>query len=294
LLKSLKIDCHCHLFYPENTIALMQKMFHVFKQYGFYSRMMGAAEGVQPISATNIVRKTVAHAKRAGLHKICLLAASEKENHRIKEWVKVDPDLFIPFFNPPEKSKEPEELSQIVELALRVDGFMGLKVLLPFHKKYLNDAVLYPAYEVAIKYAVPILFHTGYPPPGTPARKMQLHMANPALLGEVLASFPRLKVIIAHCGYPWTDVGIALACQFPNVYLDISNMIYMQPANLQRVLEHAREMIGLDKILYGSDGFCPELVEACVYLFDKSNYLTAEEKQKILGLNALQLLNLTK
>ncbi len=253
---------------------------------------MANLEKIELSKAKNTVLKTSFHAQQAGLDKIVLLAASAKENATIKDWVKANPTLFIPFFNPPEKSDDPDEISRAVEQALAKDGFKGLKILLPFRKKVLSDKNLYSAYEVAKKYDVPVLFHTGYPPPGTPGHKMGLSRAQPALLDDMIASFPGLKIILAHCGYPWTDVGIALACQFPNVHLDISNMMYMMPDKLREVLLHAKEVIGLNKILYGSDGFCPEMVEACVYLFENNEYLSKDETRRIMGLNAQKLLQL--
>lgn len=288
----MRIDSHCHLFYEQNTIDSMLKGFKVFEGYGFHQRILKALEDIEPINEKDIILKSATHAQRAGLNKVVLLSASARENERIRDWVKAKPELFIPFFNPPEKSENSEEIAQAVEKALTEDGFRGLKILLPFRKKLLNDKNLYPAYEVANKHKVPVLFHTGYPPPGTPGHKMGLSSAQPAMLDQVIASFSELNIILAHCGYPWTDVGIALACQFPNVHLDISNMMYMMPNKLREVLLHAKEVIGLDKILFGSDGFCPEMVEACVYLFERSDYLTSEEKEKIMGLNAQRLLNL--
>ena len=288
----MRVDFHCHLFYEENTAESVQKTFQIFEGYGFHQRMMKALEKIEPIDAENVILRTSGYAYRAGLDKVVLLAASAKENVRVREWVKLKPDLFIPFFNPPEKSEDPEEISQAVEQALAKDGFKGLKILLPFRKKLINDRNLYPAYEIARKYDVPVLFHTGYPPPGTPGHKMGLSRADPALLDDVIASFSNLKIILAHCGYPWTDVGVALACQFPNVHLDISNMMYMMPDKLREVLLHAKEVIGLNKILYGSDGFCPEMVEVCVYLIEKNDYLREDETKRIMGLNAQKLLKL--
>ena len=288
----MKIDFHQHIYYRENTFDAMKKGFQVFEGYGFYARIMETLERITPIDNKNIILKSSAHAERAGLDKVVLLSASAKENEVIQKWVKTKPDLYIPFFNPPEKSEDPNEISQTVEQAFSTNGFKGLKMLLPFRKKLLNEKNLYPAYEIAKKFDVPVLFHTGYPPPGTPGHKMKLSDAHPGMLDEVIASFPKLKIIIAHCGYPWSDVGIALATQFPNVHLDISNMTYMIPNKLREILLHAKEVIGLNKILYGSDGFCPEMVEACFYLFEKNNFLTKEETAKILGLNAQKLLKL--
>lgn len=289
---SPKIDFHCHLFYKQNTPESMMKQFEVFNGYGFAERIRENLERIKPITEENVILKTSAHAKRAGLDKIVLLSASANENVLMKDWVATEPDLFIPFFNPPEKSEDSAEISQAVEQALGEEGFKGLKMLLPFRGKLVNEKKLYPAYEIALNYNVPVLFHTGYPPPGTPGHRMKLSMAQPAFLDEVIASFPKLKIIMAHCGYPWSDVAVAMACQFPNVHLDVSNLMYMMPNKMREILLHAKEVIGLDKILFGTDGFCPEMMEFCVYLFEAVDYLTPQEIEKIMGLNAQKLLKL--
>jgi predicted TIM-barrel fold metal-dependent hydrolase len=289
----MRIDFHCHLFYEQNTQQSMKTQFQIFEGYGFFERMMTLLEKIKPIEESNIILKTYQYAKRVDLDKIVLLSASANENTLIKNWVQQKPDFFIPFFNPPEKSEKPEEIQAAVERALSTDGFKGLKILLPFRSKWVNEKNLYPAYEMAKNYDVPILFHTGYPPPGTPGHRMQLNKANPALLDEVIASFPKVKIIMSHCGYPWSDIAIALACQFPNVHLDISNLMYMMPNKMREILLHAKEVIGLDKILFGSDGFCPEMVEICVQVCEAIDYLSSDEKKKILGLNAAKLLKLT-
>lgn len=288
----MRIDFHCHLFYERNTFEFVMKQFQAFEGYGFHQRIKENLEKIEPVAAENVILKTHAHGKRAGLDRIVLLSASVNENKLIKEWVKAKPDFFIPFFNPPEKSEDATEISNAVEHALGEEGFKGLKLLLPFRGKHINDKNIYPSYEIAGKYDVPVLFHTGYPPPGTPGNKMKISSAHPAMLDEVIASFPKLKIIMSHCGYPWSDVAIALACQFPNVYMDVSNLMYMIPNKMRDILLHAKEVIGLNKILFGTDGFCPEMVEACVYLFEGIDYLKPHEIEKIMGLNAQKLLKL--
>ncbi len=66
----------------------------------------------------------------------------------------------------------------------------------------------------------------------------------------------------------------------------------MQPNRLKELLIQAKEIIGLEKILFGSDGFVPEQIEMTSNYFDNIDFLTNEEVEKILGLNAAKLLNL--
>ena len=135
----MRLDFHCHLFYERNTYEFMMKQLKAFEGYGFHQRIKENLEKIEPLTAENVILKTHAHAKRAGLDKVVLLSASANENKLIKDWVNTKPDFFIPFFNPPEKSEEPSEISGILEQALGEEGFKGLKILLPFRGKQVND-----------------------------------------------------------------------------------------------------------------------------------------------------------
>ncbi|MHA1298183.1 MAG: amidohydrolase family protein [Candidatus Helarchaeota archaeon] len=288
----MRIDFHCHLFYKKFTPDFVKSLFKPFKGYSFYNRILEASEGIIDPQTTDPIEKAIIFARRVELDKIVLLSTSNNENKLIRDWIKAKPDLFIPFFNPPEKSENKKEVLETVEKAIIEDGFKGLKIMLPFRGKRLNSETLFPAYEIATREKIPVLFHSGYPPPGTPGRRMKISDANPAFIDSIVASFPYLKIILAHMGYPWIDTAISLACVFPNIYLDISNMIYMLPTRMKDALLYAKDIIGLDKILYGSDGFCPEFIEFCAKKFLALDYLEKSEIDKIMGLNAKKLLNL--
>ncbi|MHA1626266.1 MAG: amidohydrolase family protein, partial [Promethearchaeota archaeon] len=126
--------------------------------------------------------------------------------------------------------------------------------------------------------------------PGT--RKNVLTYSNPIVIDEFINSFPKANIIIAHMGFPWTDIAIALATQYPNIYLDISNMAYMMPKRLEELLLQAKEIIGTRKILFGSDGSLPEMIEIAFDYINNADFLTKEDIDNILGLNAQKLLKI--
>jgi len=64
------------------------------------------------------------------------------------------------------------------------------------------------------------------------------------------------------------------------------------PSRLKELLIQAKEMIGTHKIIFGSDGTIPEMIEIAVNYFDNIDFLTKEDLENILGLNAARLLNL--
>ncbi|MBD3228170.1 MAG: amidohydrolase family protein [Candidatus Lokiarchaeota archaeon] len=285
----MQIDFHCHIFPGSSSMETLKSQFKNFRGYGFYERIIESVRNTESIETDDIIEKTLFHAKNAGLDKIVLLPLSIRQNDEIKKWYNAAPDKFIPFFNPPEKSTRAERVEELIKTALTSDIYKGLKIMVSFRKKRLNDEIIYPACEVAEKLQVPTLFHTGYPPPGT--KKQVLTYSNPLYLEELIASFPKLKLIIAHMGYPFVDIAISLAVQYPNVYLDISNLTYMMPNRLEKFLLRAKEIIGVEKILFGSDAFTPEMLEMTVNNFNTIESLGAKEKDRILGGNARKILS---
>ena len=286
----MKIDFHCHIFYEKSldSIKFLKNLFEGFENYGFYQRIIKQVSSTNTIKTNNIIEKAIYHAKKANLNKIVLLPLSHNENKLVKDWTNYNNKLFIPFYNPPEKST-PENIKIAVENALLRDIYKGLKIMLPFRKKFLNESALYTAWEIAEKLEIPVLFHTGYPPPGT--TKQVLKYANPINLEDIISSFTRLKIIIAHFGYPFTDIALSLAVQYKNVFLDISNLTYMMPNKLKNFLLDAKEIIGVEKILFGSDAFVCEMLETTINYFNQINFLSDNDIDKILGLNAIKLLS---
>ncbi len=196
----MRIDVHCHLFQNVNSIEALNSQFKEFRGYGFFERILRYMEDTKSIKTDNIMEKTIFHIKRAKIDKVVLLPLSIKENEKVKEWTNYAPEVFIPFFNPPEKPIGTISIGESIENAVIKDNFRGLKVMLPFRKKNLNDKILYPALEVAQNHKIVVLMHSGYPPPGT--KRNVLTYSNPVNIDELISSFPKLCFILAHMGFP--------------------------------------------------------------------------------------------
>ena len=68
--------------------------------------------------------------------------------------------------------------------------------------------------------------------------------ANPVSVEQIIQDFPKLKVIIAHFGWPWILESVMLALKYANVYLDTSiNITGTSAESLRRVLG---EQVGLE------------------------------------------------
>ncbi|MHA1375595.1 MAG: amidohydrolase family protein, partial [Promethearchaeota archaeon] len=193
----MRIDFHCHVFQKHVTREVLGAI-RQFEGYGFYDRMLGKVQELETIKTDDIIQRTLYHIKKAGLDKVVLLPVNMKENEMVKKWHREAPDIFIPFYNPPEKESIEVNVKEVIQKAIKEEGYKGFKIMLSFREKKLNDKILYPTLEVAEKYKVPILMHSGYPPPGT--RKNVLTYSNPIVIDEFINSFPKANIIIAHMG----------------------------------------------------------------------------------------------
>lgn len=113
-----------------------------------------------------------------------------------------------------------------LEAAIRGLGLRGLKLSPPTQEFYPNDQKLaYPIYEVAQSLGIPVIIHAGL----SWEPKARLKWAQPLLVEDVAADFPKLNIVIAHLGWPWVLDCVALALKYPNIHLDTSALYFDNP-----------------------------------------------------------------
>jgi predicted TIM-barrel fold metal-dependent hydrolase len=114
---------------------------------------------------------------------------------------------------------------------------------------------------------------------------------------QLIKECPDLRIAIGHFGMVTVDgwqKQIELACN-KNVYVEsggitwlFNSEFYPYPSAVDAILE-ARDICGIDKLMWGSD--YPRTMTAITYRMSqdfiiKSDKMSAEEKEKFLGLNA--------
>ncbi len=103
--------------------------------------------------------------------------------------------------------------------AVKELGCRGLKIHSSANSVYPNDErKMGRIYEFCQERGVPILFHTGT----TGLGDCDVKYSKPEFLDEVCQRYPDLKVVMAHFGWPWADVTLAVALRNPNVFIDVS------------------------------------------------------------------------
>lgn len=220
----------------------------------------------------------------------------KSSNAEIAELVKRNPEKFLGF-----GSVNPNKDRSYVESKLKEISALGLKGIKMLPTLQLFSPVENENFKVICEYCeknrLPLLYHTGCDPgpweiPGLSED------ANPKYLRPILEIYKPI-IVLAHAGsysaYKpgiWMEEAFELGKNFENVYFDsaaVSSLIYSE-----KIIKRIRDEIGFDRLLYGSDypvvwgsdmAYEVNVIKSCKYLSD-------DEKEKILGLNAARILNI--
>lgn len=169
-------------------------------------------------------------------------------------WV---PDEYVAEFvaRAPEKligfaACDPTQPEHMAELKHAFDGLKlrGLK-LGPIYAGFdPRDRLCDPIYRFCQERGLPILFHTGT----TFNSKAPLEFGRPGLLDDVASRYPELRMVLAHCGHPYSEECLVTIRKHPNLYADIS-ALYYRPWQFYNTLIAAQEYKVTHKLLFGSD-----------------------------------------
>lgn len=172
----------------------------------------------------------------------------QEQNRRLAELCLSHPGRLIPFAGiDPRRT----EAKAIFSVCLREWKMRGVK----FHPGggwCPNDHEYYPLYEMASGLGVPVLFHTG--PQLPPFRSFY---CQPIYLDDITLDFPDLTVIAAHVGFGWWRELVSLIEKKRNLYADLSGwQVYAMRSlpNFCRTLREILDLIGPDRLLFGTDG----------------------------------------
>ncbi|MFV0361854.1 MAG: amidohydrolase family protein [Suipraeoptans sp.] len=203
------IDMHVHSTFYEsiNTDVKVEKMRHEAMDI----HLNGTA------SLDHIFNQM----KCAGLDKLCLLPAFVS-NDKMDKLVKLAPDKFIGF-----AQVEPfdEDANVKLEYAFAQLKLKGLKLHPSRQMFYPADKRMDEIYDVCEKYNKPIVFHSGLSwEPNTITK-----YARPIEFEELAMKRPKLRICLAHFGWPWIQETAMLMLKFQNVYADTA-LLYFDSA----------------------------------------------------------------
>ncbi|MEK6304075.1 MAG: amidohydrolase family protein [Acidobacteriota bacterium] len=191
----------------------------------------------------------VASMDSAGVERAMLCAwhrpgKSLTTNDEIAEIVARFPDRFVGVAAV--NLEKPVEAVRELDRAVNQLGFKALRVIPWLWNRPPNDKLYYPLYVKCIELDIPFctqVGHTGPLMPSEPGRPVPY-------LDEVALTFPELRIVGGHIGYPWTDEMIGLAWKHENVFIDTSAHL---PRYYPPQLIHFMKSYGREKVLFGTN-----------------------------------------
>ena len=166
-------------------------------------------------------------------------------------------------------------------------GGRGVKLHCASQKFSMSDERLWPMYAACEELGVAIIGHSGPDKGGA-------GFAEPRAFGEALEAFPDLNIVLAHMGGATWRQALEIAETHSNAYFDCCEIIeWTEGENAPTEMQLAQLIkdIGPHRVMMGSDYPWYDL-DHTVERVMKLPLLSAEEKQGIIGANAVNILNL--
>ena len=225
------------------------------------------------------VGELLALEKEAGIEHACIHSVAvtphhiESINRFISETIRKYPDSLTGYaaIHP-----DYEDIPGLIR-NVRAMGLKGLKIH-PDMQKFALDSPKAMEMFAAIEGELPIIIHTGDP---------RYEYSRPRQMKRVLDAFPKLVCVCAHLGgwSEWDEASTMLP-GFENVYVDTSSSLYtLKPEEARKIIRSYSR----DRVLFGTDYPMWNPAEE-LERFHRLQ-LTEEEEEKILCLNAGNLLN---
>ncbi len=143
-------------------------------------------------------------------------------NEEMAKLAALRPDFVIGF-----ASVDPHDphAARDLEYAFAELKLKGLHLHPSLQHFYPSDPMMKPIYDICLKYDKAVMFHSGVAmEPAT-----LIDYSHP-LRFEVLAQeYPRLRICLAHFGWPWVKEVCMLMLKYRNVYTDTSMLYFDDP-----------------------------------------------------------------
>lgn len=260
------IDFHTHAFpdeIAERAIDILQR------EGGIKARLDGKVSSLLLSMDKNGIEKSV----------VCSIATKPSQFDSILSWSRrIKSERIIPFpsFHPDDNNFRDRIL------AIKEEGFLGIK----FHPYYqdfdIDEERLFPIYEEIVKRGLIVVMHTGFDFAFPRIRK-----ADPLKIMRLKERYPELRLITTHLGSwdDWDEVERYLIGK--DIYMEISFSLDLLSTERARdiILRHPST-----HVLFGTDSPWTDQGETLSLL--KGLDLGQEMERMILRENALRLLGL--
>lgn len=165
---------------------------------------------------------------------------------------------------------DPTDPDCLAEVALAQEqlGLKGVTLSPSLQNFHPADTRALEVYEECARRGLPVIFEQNH---RHPAARMEF--ARPVLLDEVASEFPRLRIVVAHMGFPWVDETLALLGKHGNVFADVAGLLPRRWLTYNALLS-AHEYGVMDRLLFGSD-FPYRSPAACIEALYSLNQLSS-------------------
>lgn len=311
----IKVDSHVHL-YPTVEAGLADKQGYQIWEYGerdnvSFSDYAGTLEdAIEAMAAASISKAVIVNLFMGKLMRdaaIESLPGSLRGGEREKAVAEIDAGLaekmkaynrwgcdiseghpeIVPFIAADITVVAGNAAAEHVRDMAENHGGRGVKLHGAVQGFSMSDERLWPIYRVCEELDLPIVGHSG------PDRNGD-GFAEPRAFGAMLGEFPGLRVVLAHMGGATWDQALEIAETYPNAYFDCCEIIEWtggSNAPSDEQLGRLIKDIGPERVMMGSDFPWYDL-DNTVDRVMALPVLAAEEKEGILGANAVRILGL--
>jgi uncharacterized protein len=249
-----------------------------------------------PMTDEALMNETIEAMERLNI--VGVLSGEEPE--RIAAWMAAAPGRFIPGlvlrFGPAGGAFSADSLrslhaaGRLAVLGEVINQYAGIAP---------DDERMEAYWALAEELDIPVGIHVGPGPPGaiylgSAGYRARLH--SPLTMEEVLVRHPRLRVYLAHAGYPMLDDLLAVLYAHPQVHVDVGIIVFQQPrAEFYRYLRTIVEAGFGNRVMFGSDQIVwPGVIERAVAVIEEAPFLSETQKRDILYHNAARFLRLSE
>ena len=249
-------DAHAHLFSRGFFEGLARQ-----KGTSDVDAMIASLRWDAPASNRELAWRWVEELDRHGIAKSVLMASLPGDESSAGDVVRIFPNRFYGYFMLNPLAPHAVERARRAFEELDLQGLCLFPAMLRFS---VQDKRLEPLYDLAAEAPGRGVFvHTGALSVGVRAKlglpsKFDMRYSNPIDLHRVALEHPATNFVIPHFGAGYFRETLMLASMAPNVHVDTSSSNswtqYLTPRpTLAAVIERALDVIGPDRLLFGSD-----------------------------------------
>jgi predicted TIM-barrel fold metal-dependent hydrolase len=196
---------------------------------------------------------------------------------------------FCPGINPYTLSKDALDK---IEQSIQSPKTVGIKLYAGYYPFFVNDPVYEPVYELAARYRLPVVIHSG----DTFSERGLLKYAHPLTVDELAVGHRRNTFVITHMGDPWMKDTAQVMRKNSNVWTDVAGLIVGSRSHFQETMNEPLMMnefrlalmyaASWDRIIFGSDWPLAHMDE---YIDFVKRIVPDRHLESVLGRNALNL-----